>query len=139
MGIIEELFKEIPLGVVVKERLEMAKEELEKIRSENEKFKKENEELKKINSKLMRQIAKENEFIESHGVLFKKKPDGNFEPCSFCPTCKTAMTEFPPRSNENLTCSRCGYIASFRPNKLANIRTSAVREYFERKRNQQGS
>ncbi len=108
----------------------MAKEKLAKIKSEKEMLKRENAELKKKNTELFYRLSKKEQFIENNGVLFKKKADGNFEPCAFYPTYKMALVEFPPRSDENHVCSKCNYIASFRPRQLNNICANTVREYF---------
>jgi len=60
-------------------------------------------------------------FVERHGVLWKRESSGRYEDLTYCPSCKLAMIEFPPGSNEMLLCSKCNFVAPFRPNELKSI------------------
>jgi hypothetical protein len=136
MSWLTDLLREYPALSVAKERLVLLQDKMQVLGDENEKLKKENDELRMQVVELKKQLEryiKEEVFIEDSGVLFKKKLDGNFENFAYCPTCKQAMSEFPPRSNELLICTKCNYQAPFLPNKLNFIRNRVAQEYYKAK------
>ena len=57
------------------------------------------------------------EFVESHGALFKRNPDGSFQEAVYCPRCKTSTVSigFP-----QFDCS-CGWVSSFTQSDLPKI------------------
>lgn len=130
MGLIDELLKELAIGSITKERLELLKDKLEKVESENETLRQENERLKQENSRLKQQLSIQEEFTEESGVLFKKKKDGNFEKYAYCPICKLAMLEIPV--SMQVLCTKCKYRAPFKSDELNGIQSKAVLQYFER-------
>jgi len=68
----------------------------------------------------------ENPFINAQGVLWHRTSSG-VEDIAYCPTCRLAMSVFPPGSDEMVACSKCNYIAPFRPSQLKEKVTSALR------------
>lgn len=72
-------------------------------------------------STLTHHLSKTNafdQFVEMSGVLWKKNNIGVYESIIYCPSCQLAMSVFPPGSNEMIVCSKCHFIAPFRPNEL---------------------
>ncbi len=57
------------------------------------------------------------ELVEAHGVLWRRIPEG-VERIAYCPSCRLAMSVFPPGSNEMILCSKCKFVAPFRPEEL---------------------
>lgn len=55
--------------------------------------------------------------FQAHGVLWNRI-GASIEEIAYCPTCKLAMSVFPPGSNEMIACSKCNFIAPFRPNEI---------------------
>jgi len=113
MGWLSDLLKEYPALSVAKERLALIEDRLKIVEAENEQLKAENVELK---SKLG---ANDNrsKFIEFKGVLWTQV-DGKVDTITYCPTCELAMSAFPPGSNEMVICSKCNFIAPFRPDQV---------------------
>jgi hypothetical protein len=134
MSWVSDMLKEYPALSVAKERLEFLQDKFDQLKKENDALKEVNETLRSANSNLQTRLKtfdRENEFIESSGVLFKKLPNGNIENYAYCPTCKLAMTEFPPQSNECLICTKCNFSSPFRPNQLSVVRNQVVSQFIE--------
>lgn len=137
MGWLTDLLKEYPALSVAKERLSLLQDKMQTIENENVKLKEENRDLKAQVNQLKKDIdkyTKEAVFVEGSGVCFKKKTDGNFEIYAYCPSCKQAMSEFPPQSDEMLLCSKCNYRAPFPPSKLGTVRSQVALEYYKHKK-----
>jgi len=137
MGWLADLLKDIPVSAVLKERIALAEDKIKNLEECNEKLTKDNEVLLGKNSDLLckiERLKKEESFIEDSGVLFKIKSDGNFEHFAYCPKCKQAMSEFPPRSNEMLICAPCTYTAPFAPKELNLIRARVAQEYYRKQK-----
>ena len=116
MSWLTDLLAEFPALSVAKERLALVEDRLRDAEQKNEELSEENAELK-------RQLAgfqKTNQFIEIRGVLWKEF-DGVVDAIAYCPVCKLAMSEFPPRSDEMLICSKCNFRAPFLPSEADSI------------------
>ena len=135
MGWIFDLLKDIPLTPILKERLALAEDRVKNLEEENKKLKDENKILSNTNKELQEKIKSQDvtaSFVEDSGVLFKLKSDGNSEQYAYCPICKQAMSEFPPRSGEMLVCARCTFTAPFSPRELNSVRSKALHNYHNR-------
>ncbi len=116
MGWLNDLLKQYPALSVAKERLALIEEKLKATDAENKKLREENNILRqKVNA-----LRKESQFIEFKGVLWKKSGE-SIDPLSYCPDCKLAMSEFPPDSDEMLTCSKCNFTAPFKPSQVETL------------------
>jgi hypothetical protein len=73
----------------------------------------------KLNQKTINRLAASQgtQFISSQGVLWKRIKTG-IEELAYCPVCKLAMSSWPPDSDEALFCSKCNFIAPFKPSKV---------------------
>jgi len=135
MSWLSDLLKDYPSLSVAKERLKLLQDKMQLLEEENAKLKAENDALKKSNTDLQKQVIKnkaEENFIEDSGVLFKKKQDGNFEKYAYCPKCRQAMAEFPPRGGDMLVCAACTFTAPFHPKELNGIRNRVMQKYYKR-------
>jgi hypothetical protein len=111
MGWFTDLLKQYPALEVARERLALADEKYESLGRENETLKLDNARLRRELEALRSSIPR-TEFVESRGVLFKRKPDGTFGPDAYCPDCERVLSTFeesvfPP------SCSRCRFQAPF--------------------------
>lgn len=123
MGLITDLLKEFPALSVAKERLALIEERLKGAETENKKLKEEIAELKSERDSLKEKLSlleTENKFIEFKGVLWKVF-SGEVDSLAYCPSCKLAMSEFPPACDEMLICSKCNFTAPFKPSKTKSL------------------
>lgn len=116
MGWLTDLLKEYPALSVAKERLALFEDRLRIFEAENQELKAENARLKQ---ELSAHQTSSN-FIEHTGVLWKQF-NGEVEPLPYCPECKLAMSAFPPKSDEMLTCSKCNFTAPFPPSQVDTL------------------
>ena len=49
--------------------------------------------------------------IEVYGVFWRVRPGQTADPTTYCPSCRRALTPFPPKSGKLLTCQTCGFVA----------------------------
>jgi hypothetical protein len=61
-------------------------------------------------------------FVESHGVAWKRTADGSYEKFAYCPHCRSVLAEWPQMSGENLSCSKCSFMAPFSQSELDTYR-----------------
>lgn len=121
MGWLSDLIKEYPALSVARERLALVADRLKMAEDENKKLKAEIESLRAERNELAKRAAaqeKREHFVEFKGVLWKQN-DGSVDPLPYCPTCKLAMSAFPPGSDDNLICSVCNFTAPFPPSQIA--------------------
>lgn len=118
MGWLSDLLKDYPALAVARERLALKETQYTVLQSENTTLKDEVARLKAENATLRKQIPTD-DFVESLGVLFKRKSDGTFENIAYCPDCRrplsTIYNSVPPR------CSKCHFNAPFRRNDIPGI------------------
>jgi hypothetical protein len=111
-----DLLKEYPALAVAEQRLKLHEEEFYRLKIENERLAKENQALK---TKLA--AATPPSFIEERGVLWRFDRLGTVGNLAYCPTCRLAMSPFPPNANLMLICTKCNFQAPFKPNEVARI------------------
>lgn len=70
--------------------------------------------------KFSKNIYEQPGFFMANGVLLNRINKG-IEEIAYCPSCKLAMSSWPPNSDEMLSCSSCNFLAPFRPSELKNI------------------
>lgn len=58
------------------------------------------------------------EFVESHGALFKLKPDGTFHKAVYCPKCRNSAAKF---DGVHFDCAACDWMSSFEASDLPGI------------------
>jgi hypothetical protein len=113
-GKIVDLLADIPTLAVARERLALAQDEIKRLEAENERLRKEN-----VALWTRVEAITPPEFVEASGVLWRRRAAGAVEPIAYCPNCRLAMSAFPPGSNELLACSKCDFVAPFRPRELS--------------------
>jgi len=111
MSVLTDILKEIPTSGVLRERVALAEQKYDLLERENEVLKHENARLKAENAALKKAVPS-TEFVETRGVLFKRKADGTFEPDAYCPDCKRALWTLD-ESIFPLGCSKCKFQAPF--------------------------
>ena len=124
MDWLAELLKEFPSLSVAKERLQYWQDKYNTLESENDRLRRENEQLDKDNAKLKSQVETlqtSEGFVESEGVLWKRKPNGEYEKNPYCPICKLVMSPSPPMVPIHISCLKCSFTAPFRPDKVEAI------------------
>jgi len=62
-------------------------------------------------------LIKESQFTEFKGVLWKKLGD-YIDSLAYCPECKLAMSAFLPGDDDMLVCSKCNFMAPFKPSQV---------------------
>src|SRR5262245_39445561 len=118
MAWLADLLKDFPSLSVARERLALIEQKLADAEAENAKLRAENANLKAQVSAATVQAS----FIESNGALWKRGSDGKVEPIAYCPDCKRALSPWPPApADDNLTCTKCDFIAPFPPSKQREI------------------
>jgi hypothetical protein len=84
------------------------------------------EEVAHLNAKIQ-QLEKENatfkktEFVEHHGALFKRLPNGGYHEAVYCPKCKISASLI--HDSMPYSCY-CGWASNFSPNELLMIRAT---------------
>ena len=123
MGLVTDLLKEFPALSVAKERLALIEERLKGSEAENKKLREEIAGLKRERDSLKEKLSlleTENKFFEFKGVLWKVF-SGKVDSLAYCPSCKLAMSAFPPSSDEMLICSKCNFTAPFKPGETESL------------------
>ena len=100
MGLIEyidKLVTEHGSASVLDKHLTFVREQAQAMEKKVAELDQENTTLKKRITQLEGQIAAKSardEFVESHGALFKRKPTGGYHDAVYCPTCRGPMVSF---------------------------------------------
>jgi hypothetical protein len=106
ISLIEKAINERGTAAIMKERLVLIKEQAEVVDKQLVDTQKENATLKAKVTEIEGQIAywtKRNEFVEGRGTLFKRKSEGDYHKCVYCPKCFGPMTSLLDK-----TPFRCG-------------------------------
>jgi hypothetical protein len=85
------------------EKLSIEQEKLKVLEGENKKLREEIDGLKLLHS----DKNGTNNFIEASGVLWKRKPSGDYELIPYCPTCKSTLADY----SGSLLCLKCNWQA----------------------------
>ena len=120
-GWFEKLINEHGSANILGQRITLLQEQLLAIVKDKEDLQKQNTELIKANSDLCEQIAEYKEvkqFVESHGALFKRKPEGGYSESPYCPRCRFPMAMI---LGHPYSCQPCKYYTSLRQNELGRI------------------
>ncbi len=122
IGLIEKLINEHGTAAVMGERLILIKEQAEAVENQFVHSQKENAALKTKITELESQVAywtKKNEYVECQGALFKRKPEGGYDVCVYCPGCfgpMTSLMELTP-----FRCARCKISVNFTAHDLSKV------------------
>lgn len=119
-----DLLKEFPSLSVARERLALVQERLKQSEAKSLALQTEVDALRRECPSLQRRIADTPPPVKTYefrGVLWKEQRDGLIEPIAYCPECKLAMSEFPPRTDENLICTKCNFVAPFPPSEVRDM------------------
>lgn len=122
MGWLSDLFQGLPVNAVLRERLALAEGKVKDIEIAAEKLKDEIKTLTQENQKLKKQVGQatsKSKFVELRGVYWKADLDGSYLP--YCPTCETALAEFPPGAGDSLRCRKCKFKAPFHPQEVSAL------------------
>jgi len=121
---LDEILRDYPETAAAKDRLKYWQDRYNTIEKENEKLRQEVDRLRRENIDLQNQIERQLKtagFIESEGVLWKRKPNGTYERNPYCPICKVVMTPSPPMLPTVISCIKCSFTAPFIPDNLNEI------------------
>jgi len=125
MNWLDEILRDFPdLPEKAKERLKYWQERYTVFEKENESLRHENDRLKRETTEMQKQIQGQLDsagFVESEGVLWKKKPNGGYEKSPYCPICKVVMTPSPPMLPVYISCIKCSFNTPFRPDDVPKI------------------
>ena len=111
---LDDLLREHPEAEGARERLKYLQDRCNAIEKENEDLLHEVDRLRRENSEMRSQIDGQlnaGGFVESEGVLWRKKPNGEYEQNPYCPICKVVMTPSPPMLPTVLSCIKCSFTA----------------------------
>jgi hypothetical protein len=105
MGLITDIIKGLPLTAVLEDKLRQLEKRYEAIETENQQLRTEN---RRLRSKLD-DLAKNSEYEEIEGLLWKRKADGGLESKPRCPICTNhpVLFDFPPKARMHWNCSVC--------------------------------
>lgn len=105
MGLITDIIKGLPISAVLEDKLKEADRRYEKLEAENQQLRKDNDRLRRR----VNELEKSAEYVDVEGLLWKRKPDGEFERKPRCPICADhpVLFDFPPRSRLHWNCSKC--------------------------------
>jgi hypothetical protein len=103
-----DIFKEVPLSAVLKERLAQADERLKRAEEENVTLR---EQVDKLTAAVA-SLKGSQRFITRNGVKWADD-GGGFR--SYCPTCELALSGIPASNPDVLKCSKCKFRAPFHP------------------------
>lgn len=121
---IERLINEHGSSVILKEHLSLLNTKLCLLREDIENLQKENSSLIERNAELEHQFSRQqtsNEFVESHGALFKLLPGGGYSETPYCPICQRSMYCFQTCFPYECSDDECGHTANFTGLELQNI------------------
>jgi ribosomal protein L29 len=117
-----EMLKEVPLSVVLKERLALLQDQLSFAGDEKAKLQEELAQLKEEVARLRQQVAAQavaEEFVEEQGALFKRKPGGGYHEVVYCPRCRNSTK--PEPAFDMFRCASCKWHSPFPPRELSHI------------------
>ncbi|MDQ8209631.1 hypothetical protein QEH52_19080 [Coraliomargarita sp. SDUM461003] len=99
MSIIDDILKGLPDNARLRAFIEEQNSKIEILKSENNHLKNKLKRLEPVG------------FVESEGLLWKKKSDGTFEKRPYCPHCTNnpIMSQFPPGMTMEWMCSKCDF------------------------------
>jgi len=109
MGIVTDIIKELPLSVILRDKLQVLEKKYEAIEAENEKLKKENKELREKNQHLKR----ENDNLKTPPSEVHSQVQ-----VPICPNCSTTgrpfymspvPKDFVEIENATHECTKCNY------------------------------
>jgi hypothetical protein len=135
MGWLFELLKDVPLSVVLRERVQLAEDKVKKLQMERDEARSEVErltrEIEAINKRFDEQKISEKEFVSFKGVKWKRKPSGELEQVPYCPSCSLVLHPVPqfgllPR--DFLKCYCCSFRSPFKLSELDRIATEAAEQ-----------
>ena len=125
MNWLDEILRDFPdADDSLKERLRYWQDRYNDLEKDNETLKHDNDRLTRENAELHGQIdgqLKTTGFVESEGVLWKKKADGRYERNPYCPICKLVMAPSPPMLPVYISCIKCSFNAPFKPDNVDRI------------------
>ena len=124
LGEIERLIVEHGSSVVLKEHVALRRSKLELLKEQVEKLETDNARLVRRNTELEQQAARQEkaqEFVESHGALFKRLPGGGYAETPICPDCHKTMWAFESMFPFECSDNRCGHRANFKGGDLQLI------------------
>src|SRR5688572_27375235 len=113
MSWISDIFQEVPLSAVLRERVALAEQKGTAIEEENRKLREQVTAWKAKCDELQRLMPKAaaaQQFEKRGGLLWLKQADGTFEEAPYCPKCELVMGQFPPRAKENWICGGCNFM-----------------------------
>lgn len=125
MGLLDSinaLISEHGSAVILRERLGLLKDQSEQLMKEKDVLQKAVEELKRENADLRAILPKKSstdDFVDHHGMLFRRLPNGKTQSEVFCPDCRIPMTSL--HNVLPYLCSKCRRQASFDGSKLSAI------------------
>ena len=125
MGVLADVLKEIPTNSVLRERLALVEAKFAALETENDRLRDEVATLKGTVESL-RRLVPSRDFVETHGVLFKRKADGSLDRIVYCPKCQHAMNsleDFLP-----FDCLGCRFTSPFIRRELARVLDEAAAE-----------
>ena len=126
MGAVSDILSklaDIPTNAVLRERLAFAAEQAKALEKKVEQLESENTALKKENSRLKAELsakAREEQFVEHRGALFKRKPDGTYHEAVYCPLCQKPTGSLIDEMVYSCTES-CGWVGTFTPRQLQKV------------------
>ena len=122
---IRTVLNDLAGGRVSAERIAFLKDQLEALQSEKTELQEELAEAKEELQGLRRQLHSQpittakDEFIESSGALFKRKPGGGYHNVVYCPRCRFATK--PEPVFDMFHCAPCKWHSPFAPNSLESV------------------
>jgi hypothetical protein len=120
----EKLITEHGSAAILRDHLALFRDQIKLLGEKIETLEKENARLKtdltEANIKLAAYAAKD-EFVENRGFLFKRKREGGYALCVYCPKCKTPMGGGVLSSSFPFQCGTCGAMTNFSAGELDNI------------------
>lgn len=114
---IEKLINEHGSATILKEHLSLLNTKLGLLREDIENLEKENAHLIKRNTELEQELSRQKqseEFVESHGALFKPIPGGGYSETPYCPVCHRTMWCFQRVFPYECSDKNCGHKANFK-------------------------
>ena len=122
LNLIEKAINEHGSAAIMRGRLGLIKKQAEAVEKQLVDSQKENATLKVKTTELESQIAywtKKDEFVEGRGALFKRKPEGGYYVCVYCPKCFGPMSSL---ANEiPFNCGVCHTKVGFTGKELSKV------------------
>ena len=126
---IQELINEHGSSSILRERLSLIKDQLALLQEENADLIKKVSSLQKEKQLLqdeVKELTRDQQFIECRGAFFKRKPTGGFNRTVYCPLCQS-----PLASLENelpYYCHRCQIALDFNGRDLDQVMVELAKE-----------